>query len=66
MMKSAYIIFICLSSLFLFACSANVETFGSTQNLGTQLEELNNAYNENAITEKEYKKAKKILLDKYQ
>ena len=65
MMKSAYI-FICLSSLFLFACSSNIESFGSTQNLGTQLEDLNKAYNENAITEKEYKTAKEILLDKYQ
>ena len=64
-MKPGYI-FICLCSFFLFACASDVEVFDSTYGLGAQLDDLNKAYNANAITEKEYKKAKEILIDHYQ
>lgn len=59
-------VILCVSSLFLFSCSSSVESFNSTQSLGTQLDDLHKAYNASAITEKEYKKAKEILIDHYQ
>lgn len=65
MIKYSNVIF-CLSSLFLFSCGSSVESFNSTQSLGTQLDDLHKAYNANAITEKEYKKAKEILIEHYQ
>lgn len=65
MVKSGSI-FICLCSAFLLSCASDVETFDSTETLGTQLEDLHKAYTINAITEKEYKKAKEILIDHYQ
>ncbi len=65
-MKQATYLFTCLLSCFLFACSSNVETFDSTQSLGTQLDDLHKAYDANAITENEYNKAKEILIKRYQ
>ena len=65
MMKSGSF-FVYFFFLFLFACGSSVETFDSTQSLGTQLEDLHKAYTSNAITEKEYKEAKEILIDHYQ
>ena len=47
------------------ACSSNVENFHSTKSLGQQLEDLDKAYQSQSITEKEYKKAKAVLLDHY-
>ena len=48
---------------FLAGCASSVDTFNSSHGLGKQLEDLNQAYTTNAITEKEYKKAKEILID---
>ena len=50
---------------FLVGCASDVETFHSTNSLGNQLEDLNQAYKANAITEDEYKKGKEILIDHY-
>jgi hypothetical protein len=58
-------IFLLFGLLLIEGCSANIETFGSTQSLGTQLEQLDKAYQANAITEKEYQKGKEILIDHY-
>jgi len=44
---------------------AKVESSVSTQTLGQQLIDLEKAYKEGVITEKEYKKAKEGLLEKY-
>lgn len=57
--------FACLFLLILAGCASNIETFSSSQGLGKQLEDLSQAYTEKAITEKEYKKAKEILIDHY-
>ena len=59
------LLFFCTS---LFACSgggAKVETTTTTVTLGQQLIDLNNAYKEGALDEKQYKKAKENLLKKY-
>ncbi len=45
---------------------AKVESQVSTQTLGQQLIDLEKAYKEGVITEKEYKKAKEGLLEKYE
>jgi hypothetical protein len=44
---------------------AKVESSVSTQTLGQQLIDLDKAYKEGVITEKEYNKAKEGLLKKY-
>ena len=44
---------------------AKVQTTTTTQTLGQQLIDLEKAYDQGAMTEKEYKSAKKALLDKY-
>jgi len=64
-MKPAFLV-IALSAFFLIACGSSVEEFNSSKSLGTQLDELHQAYQSQAITEKEYKKAKAILIDHYQ
>jgi hypothetical protein len=38
----------------------------STQTLGQQLIDLDKAYKEGVITEKEYNKSKKALMEKYE
>ncbi len=64
--KQTTTVFVCLASLLLLACSSRMETFDSTQSLGRQLDDLHKAYNQSAITENEYKKAKEILMEHYQ
>ncbi len=64
-LRAAFHFFIYLFLVILMGCSSSVETFNSTQGLGKQLEDLDQAYKANAITEKEYQKAKEILLDYY-
>ncbi|MCP3850743.1 MAG: hypothetical protein GY694_10985 [Gammaproteobacteria bacterium] len=65
LMTSASFVFI-VSAFFTTSCSSNVEEFNSSKSLGAQLDELHQAYQSQAITEKEYKKAKEILIDHYQ
>ena len=45
---------------------AKVESTVSTQTLGQQLIDLDKAYKEGVITEKEYKETKASLIKKYQ
>jgi DMAP1-binding Domain len=45
---------------------AKVESTVSTQTLGQQLIDLDKAYKEGVITEKEYKKSKEALMEKYE
>jgi hypothetical protein len=49
----------------LAGCASNIETFHSTESLGKQLDDLQQAYKAGAVTEKEYKKGKEILIDHY-
>lgn len=51
--------------LTLTACSENVETVHYNQTLGKQLEDLKQAYDTGAITQKEYKDMKEVLVDRY-
>ncbi len=61
------ILYIPLTVLFLFTagCSSSIETFESTQSLGKQLEDLQQAYQSQAISEDEYSRGKEILIDHY-
>lgn len=52
--------------LFISGCSSSVETFESSQSLGKQLDDLQQAYQAHAITEKEFSKSKEILINHYQ
>lgn len=45
---------------------AKVESTVSTQTLGQQLIDLDKAYKEGVLSEKEYKKAKEALIEKYE
>ena len=71
MRKKIAVAFIC----FIFFCAtltscggggAKVESTVSTQTLGQQLIDLDKAYKEGVITEKEYNKSKKALMEKYE
>jgi len=71
MRKKIAVAFVC--SLFLCAVltscgggGAKVESTVSTQTLGQQLIDLDKAYKEGVITEKEYKKSKEALMEKYE
>ena len=64
-LRTIFLFFIYLFFVILMGCSSSVETFNSTQSLGGQLEDLDQAYKANAITEQEYQKGKEILLDHY-
>ncbi|WP_198264170.1 hypothetical protein [sulfur-oxidizing endosymbiont of Gigantopelta aegis] len=66
MNKITYLSLSIILSLLITSCSSSVETFNSTQSLGQQLEDLDKAYQTQAITADEYKEAKEILLDHYQ
>ena len=50
---------------FLSACASDVKVFHSSNSLGKQIEDLNQAYEAHAITKDEYKNAKEILIDHY-
>ena len=59
-------IIICLTLTSCGGGGAKVESSVSTQTLGQQLIDLEKAYKQGVITEKEYKKAKKDLLEQYE
>jgi hypothetical protein len=66
--RSLILALILLSLPMWFGCGgggAKVQTTTTTQTLGQQLIDLEKAYDQGAMTEKEYKSAKKALLDKY-
>ena len=62
----AIVIVVCLTLTSCGGGGAKVESSVSTQTLGQQLIDLEKAYKEGVITEKEYNKAKKNLLEKYE
>jgi hypothetical protein len=57
--------FLCGVLIIFSGCASNVETFNSSSGLGKQLEDIQQAYKTDAISEDEYKKAKEILIDHY-
>lgn len=59
-------VMICLTLTSCGGGGAKVESSVSTQTLGQQLIDLDKAYKEGVITEKEYKKAKEGLLEKFE
>ena len=59
-------IIICLTLTSCGGGGAKVESSVSTQTLGQQLIDLDKAYKEGVITEKEYNKVKKGLIKKYE
>lgn len=63
-MKITPLLFLFLT-LFISGCASDVEVFHSTNSLGKQLEDLNQAYQSKAISEQEYQQAKEILIDHY-
>ena len=66
--KSAVVIILLLVGCALIGCGgggAKVKTTTTTVTLGQQLLDLDNAYKTGALDEKQYKKAKKNLLEKY-
>jgi hypothetical protein len=68
MIMAVMISLLLLGGVFL-GCSgggAKVQTETSTVTLGKQLIDLDNAYKNGALDEKQYKKAKSDLLKKYQ
>ena len=62
----AIVIVVCLTLTSCGGGGAKLESSVSTQTLGQQLIDLEKAYKEGVITEKEYNKAKKNLLEKYE
>ena len=57
-----------LAALGLSACGgggAKVEAVSTTTTMGQELQDLEDAYNKGIITEKEYNKAKKSVLERY-
>ncbi len=69
MRKLAYLIIV-LSMVSLIGgsltgCSANVKTFSSTKSLGDQLEDLQKAFDKQAISAQEHEKAKQLLINFY-
>jgi hypothetical protein len=59
-------IFLCVMLTSCGGGGAKVESTVSTQTLGQQLIDLDKAYKEGVLTEKEYNKAKKALIEKYE
>ena len=59
-------IFLCATLISCGGGGAKVESTVTTQTLGQQLIDLDKAYKEGVITEKEYNKAKKALMEKYE
>jgi uncharacterized membrane protein len=59
-------IFLCVMLTSCGGGGAKVESTVSTQTLGQQLIDLDKAYKEGVITEKEYKKTKEALIEKYE
>lgn len=59
-------IFICVTLTSCGGGGAKVESTVSTQTLGQQLIDLDKAYKEGVITEKEYNKSKKALMEQYE
>jgi hypothetical protein len=59
-------IFLCVMLTSCGGGGAKVESTVSTQTLGQQLIDLEKAYKEGVLTEKEYNKAKKALIEKYE
>ena len=59
-------IFLCVTLTSCGGGGAKVESTVSTQTLGQQLIDLDKAYKEGVITEKEYKNAKQALIEKYE
>jgi hypothetical protein len=58
-------IFLCVMLTSCGGGGAKVESTVSTQTLGQQLIDLDKAYKEGVLTEKEYEKAKEALIKKY-
>jgi hypothetical protein len=66
--KIAVISVLLLGGVALYGCGgggAKMETTTTTVTLGKQLMDLDKAYKEGAVDEKQYKSSKKALLDKY-
>ena len=59
-------IFLCATLISCGGGGAKVESTVSTQTLGQQLIDLDKAYKEGVISEKEYKKSKEALMEKYE
>ena len=59
-------IIICLTLTSCGGGGAKVESSVSTQTLGQQLIDLEKAYKQGVITEKEYRKAKESLVETYE
>lgn len=63
MLKKSFIT-VCVVSFLLLGCSSDVKKFHTTKSLGEELEDLDKAYKNNAISEDEYKKAKEMLINR--
>jgi len=59
-------IFLCVTLISCGGGGAKVDSTVTTQTLGQQLIDLDKAYKEGVITEKEYNKSKKALMEKYE
>ena len=67
-MKQLLMAIICTLSLGLAACSgggARLETQTSSATMGQELIDLKEAYDQDIISEKEYKRAKKDIMNMY-
>lgn len=69
LIRAGALILIVLLSVSFTACSGkksrtDVKTETVTTTLGQELQDLNKAYKDGIITQKEYEKAKKALIDK--
>jgi len=64
-MKLTGLLLVLIISFSLLGCSANVKTFDSTATMGEQMKDLDASYQAGAITEDEYNKAKKVIMNKY-
>lgn len=67
-MKQARTLFVVTFFLMLVACGgggAEVKTTTTNTTMGQELMDLNDSYKKGILTEKEYKKAKKNIMERY-